>query len=174
MDLLKRVEDQVGSLEVWPTYILLHVFVDKLNDDRLKKVSAFLYGNGVDEKTAADFFITCSYEGANPQRICDAVCHWYSTWEEQPFQEHLAMYYNVREGSLMWLNGSELDQDEVVEPKVSVPELGVECMKNINPEAWSTLKCAIDELFCDEEEDVDILDEETGEWRNVQESQEIM
>jgi hypothetical protein len=182
MDVLNQVEKHVGPFDIWPTYILMYIFVDKPNDDTLKKVSAFLYGNGIDKEAAAEFFATCNPEGA-PHRICDAVCHWYSTWEQHPRVKHLAMYYNVREGSLMWINGNEIDQDEVVEPKVSVVDLGVEGMKNINPESWSLLKCAIAELRgveeevfsgSDEEEDVDILDEETGEWRNVQESQEFM
>jgi hypothetical protein len=30
-----------------------------------------------------------------------------------------------------------------VEPKVSVVDLGVERMKNKNPQSWSSLKCAI-------------------------------
>jgi hypothetical protein len=34
MDVLKRVENQVGHLEIWPTYILLHMFVDKPNDEQ--------------------------------------------------------------------------------------------------------------------------------------------
>jgi hypothetical protein len=59
MDVLKQVGDQVGPLEVWPTYILLHMFVDKLNDAMLK-VSAFVYGNGVDEETAGELFATCN------------------------------------------------------------------------------------------------------------------
>jgi hypothetical protein len=170
MDLLKEVEDQVGSHEAWPTYILLHIFVDMPNDDTLKKVCAFLYGNDVHQKTATDFLTTCRPKGANPQRIHDAVRHWYSTWEGQPDVEHLAMYYNVYERSIMWINGDNLDLGGVVEPWVSVPEIGVECMKYIDPEAWSSLKSAIEELFRDEGEDVDILDEGTGVWRNVRES----
>jgi hypothetical protein len=32
----------------------------------------------------------------------------------------------------------------MMEPKVSVVDLGVERMKNINPESWSSLKFAIE------------------------------
>jgi hypothetical protein len=141
MDLLKRVQDLVGSFEVWPTYILRNIFVDRPNDDIYKTVCAFLKGNGVDQKTAADFLFTVSSEGTNPQRISDAMWYWYSTLEQQPG----AMYYNVREGGFMCVNGSE-----VVEPKVSVVEIGVECMEHTNPRAWSLLKLAIKELVCDE------------------------
>jgi hypothetical protein len=46
----------------------------------------------------------------------------------------------------MWLNGKEREQAEEVEPKVTVPEMGVECMKSVNPVMWSTLKYAIQEI----------------------------
>jgi hypothetical protein len=83
----------------------------------------------------------------------------------------------------MRLNGNELDQADAVEPTVSVMDLGVECMKNINPESWSSLKFAMEVVReveeegvfsgSDEDDDVDILDE-TGEWHNVQQSQQFM
>jgi hypothetical protein len=63
-----------------------------------------------------------------------------------------------------------------VEPKVTVPEMGVECMKTVNPVMWSSLKNIIREIREEEmsdEGDVDVLDDETGEWYRVQESQEF-
>jgi hypothetical protein len=78
----------------------------------------------------------------------------------------------------MWLNGKELDQAEMVGPKVSVVDLGVERMKNKNP-VVVLIKVAIDavrgveEVFSGSDEDVNILVEETGEWHNVQESQQF-
>jgi hypothetical protein len=131
------------------------MFVNKPNDDTVKEVSAFLYGNGVDKETAAELFATRNSEGAL-HWIREAVCRWYSTWERYPRRKHLALYYNTRKGSLMWLNGKKLDQAEVVEPNVPFLELGVECkninpevwglkrMKDLYPESWPKLKCAID------------------------------
>jgi hypothetical protein len=75
----------------------------------------------------------------------------------------------------MWLNGKEREQAEEVEPKVTVPEMGVECMKSMNAVMWSSLKTTIQEIREEEmsdEGDVEVLDDETGEWYKVQQSQE--
>jgi hypothetical protein len=49
MKLLETVETLLGTFDVWPSYILQHIFNDHpspVASDRLK-VIAFFYGNGV-------------------------------------------------------------------------------------------------------------------------------
>jgi hypothetical protein len=85
-------------------HIYYYMFVDKPNDGTLMKVAAYLYWNGVDKEAAAECFATCNTEGA-PHRICEAVYRRYSTWEQHPRWKNLAQYYNIRKGSLIWVNG---------------------------------------------------------------------
>jgi hypothetical protein len=105
-------------------------------------VSAFLFGNGVETSFAAACYAAFNIRG-NTLEIIETVYDWYFKWEKRTREEHLASYYNMCTCSVTWINGKELDKEEEVESKVSVPEMGVECMKSINPEKWSTLKRAI-------------------------------
>ena len=47
MDPLKTVEDILGDVESWPTYIVFNLFVVETNTISVKKVAAFMYGNAV-------------------------------------------------------------------------------------------------------------------------------
>jgi hypothetical protein len=176
MNSLSKIEQQVGPVGLWPTYILLHVFVDKSSDVTLKKMAAFFCGNGVDKQSAMDLVANYNTAGT-PHMICDAIDYWYITWERHPRRYHLAHYYNMGNGKVMWLNGKDQDQMEFVEPEVEVPQIGVDCMKDVNHEIWCSLKCAIqaareeyDGMDIDDD-DVDIFDEKLGQWINASERQ---
>jgi len=40
----------------------------------------------------------------------------YSTWQTNIEGLHMAKYYNVREGNILWINGKSHSQSEIVEP----------------------------------------------------------
>jgi hypothetical protein len=163
-----HVEKQVGQVEFWPSYVLLHLFVDLPDDVTMRSVN-FFFGNGVEKSCAASWYAACNTQGKT-HKIIEAVCDCHFKWEHIR-EEHLASYYNMRTCSLTWINGKELDKEEEVEPKVSVPEIVVECLKTINPEKWSTLKRAIrrargerEECNSDDESVLEIDDESQGGW----------
>jgi len=47
MDPLRAVEDIVGDVDSWPTYIICDLFVTEPNTISVKHVADFMYGNGV-------------------------------------------------------------------------------------------------------------------------------
>jgi hypothetical protein len=168
MDVLRKVEDKLGSIEEWPTYVLLNMFVYVPDHNSVKKVSSFFYGNRVDRKLAAECYAKCNAAGS-PDIITDAVFQWYFTWQQQKNLTYF--YYNMRTGKFMRISGKE-DEDL---KSLKVPEKGVECMKSIDRDTWISLKRAIQLALGekpltpsdDEVGDVLIYDERKGEWRMV-------
>jgi len=56
MDHLKAVEDMLGDVETWPSYVIYNMFIVEPNTISVKKIAAFMYGNGVPvEKAIACF-----------------------------------------------------------------------------------------------------------------------
>ena len=55
MDPLKTVEDILGDVESWPTYII-YMFLVEPNTISIKKVAAFMYGNAVPVTNAINCF----------------------------------------------------------------------------------------------------------------------
>jgi hypothetical protein len=53
MSTMKWVEEIVGGVESWPTYMILNMFVCPPTEHSMKKVAAFMYGNGVPVEMAA-------------------------------------------------------------------------------------------------------------------------
>ena len=60
MDPLKAVEDFLGDVESWPTYVIYNIFVEKPNTSSVKKVATFMYGNGVTIERAVQCFNACN------------------------------------------------------------------------------------------------------------------
>src|SRR5215510_11388328 len=92
---VKSVEDIVGGVKEWPTYILLDLVVEHPDDRVMKDVASFLYGNGVGVEKAMDLYIACRGEQYAPI-IREALTSWYKTWDSRPFHIHIAEYYNTK------------------------------------------------------------------------------
>ena len=59
MDPLRAVEDILGDVDTWPTYIIFNIFVEVPDPSSVKKVAAFIYGNGVPLDVAVGCFNAC-------------------------------------------------------------------------------------------------------------------
>src|SRR5215471_18551816 len=97
-----EVQELIGSVECWPTYILLHMFFEEPTTRVKQNVCAFMYGNRVPVYTAAYCYAMCrgtKYE----DEIVIAVSALYKTWDERPWGKHLAEYYNTRDKRVYWL-----------------------------------------------------------------------
>jgi len=78
MDPLRAVEDILGNVESWSTYIGYNMLVVAPNTINVKKVAAFMYGNGVPVERAIDCFNTCM--GLDSYYVSCAMNNWYSIW----------------------------------------------------------------------------------------------
>jgi len=54
---MRAVGDVLGDVESWPTNAIYNMFVTEHNTISVKKVAAFMYGNGVPIEKAVDCFM---------------------------------------------------------------------------------------------------------------------
>jgi hypothetical protein len=73
MSPLDRVEQRLGPINTWPTYIIRFLFVDNPTPIIMKKLTAFMVGNGADVNIAADLYLLCNDEWH--ARIKDDMYH---------------------------------------------------------------------------------------------------
>ena len=79
MNPLEAVEDILGNVETWHSYVLFNIFVEIPCPQSIKKVAAFMCGNGVPRDIAVDCFTACS--GKNQSLITQTMSKWYSIWD---------------------------------------------------------------------------------------------
>jgi hypothetical protein len=60
MDPLSLIEERVGDVESWPTYIIRHMFVDEPNARTVKNFATFVFGNDVPVEVAVNCFNACN------------------------------------------------------------------------------------------------------------------
>ena len=81
---LSAVEDLLGKVECWPTYVIYNMFVEEPNPITVKKVAAFMYGNDVSIEIAVQCFIVCN--GLHTSFILQTMNDWYSVRDKNPYK----------------------------------------------------------------------------------------
>ena len=114
MDPLRAVEDILGNVDTWPTYIICDLFVTEHNTISVKHFAAFMYGNGVPIEKAIECFITCIE--MDSYYVSYSMRDWYSIWDNAA---HEARYYSMASKRWMWINGNDL------QPEVTVKQYGI-------------------------------------------------
>lgn len=79
MKLLQYVEQQLGPIDICPTYFIRHLFIDDPTPNNLKKVDTFFYGYGVPKFTTSKFYGVCNV--GHESYITQSVHMWYQHWD---------------------------------------------------------------------------------------------
>jgi hypothetical protein len=90
---LGAVEDILGDVDSWPTYLIYDIFVVNRNTISVQNVAAFMYGNGVPVEKAVDCFLACI--GLDSYYVSRAMKDWYSIWDNNPYTAHFARYCSM-------------------------------------------------------------------------------
>lgn len=93
-----------------------YMFVEKPNTSSVKKVPAFMYGNGVPIERAVQCFNACNR--LNSYYVSHAMHDWQFIWDRNHYMSHIAEYYSVFQ-TLGWTSGEALDKQEAAWPEVS-------------------------------------------------------
>jgi hypothetical protein len=93
MDPLSAVEDLLGEVECWPTYVIYNMFVEELSPTSVKKIAAFMYGNSIPIENAVQCFIACN--GLNTSFVSQNMNDWYCVWDKNHYKIHKAKYYST-------------------------------------------------------------------------------
>ena len=112
MSILNFLEKKLGSLHNWPQDILRYVFYVRPSCFTTKEVSAFFNGNKIPRDIALEIFQ--EYNNPSSKRI-ELFCEKYDEWQMCEGQNHLYQYYNMSIGRMVYLNGSDHEQLELVE-----------------------------------------------------------
>ena len=126
MDPLRAVEDILGDVESWPTYIIYNMFLVEPKTISEKKVAAIMYGNAVPVTSAINSCNACMELDISSSYVSCAMKNWYSSWDKNPYKPHKAEYYSMSSKQWLWINGEALDQHEAVWPEIIVMQFGIE------------------------------------------------
>ena len=101
------------------------VFIFRTPHNRaIRLPSAFFYGNYISPSLATRLYEHCnihftSLVGVKMRKYC-------IEWQRRICTPHLSQYYDVQLRRYLWINGSSLNQREVVQPEVTVMDFGFE------------------------------------------------
>jgi len=125
MNLLQRVEQHLGKIDTWPTYILRYLSVNVPKASNVKNETVFFYGNDIPVSIASILYIACNdrYE----LRVTEYMYDLYFRWQRCICKIHMSEYYNVMLHKFIWINGKLLNQLEEFKPEVTVMEFGMDC-----------------------------------------------
>jgi hypothetical protein len=88
MDPLSVVEERVGVVETWQTYIIRHVFVDEPDARTVKTMAGFFYGNEVSLHDAVKGVNACN--GGNHRYVTEKMYEWYYVWRFHTNRRHMS------------------------------------------------------------------------------------
>jgi hypothetical protein len=117
MYLLAVFESRLGSIDIWPSYILRFPFVDTPNSATVRRVAGFFYGNGIECSLAVEFFGLCSQNAG--AAVAEQIHRLKQHWQVRPWTYRKIEYYSMRLRKHLYLNGERCRLQE--ERVVSVP-----------------------------------------------------
>jgi hypothetical protein len=107
MYLLQSVEQKLGLIDTWPTYIIQYPFVDVPSAHIVKVLSAFFFGNDVPVYIVTQLYRTCNYtcniHATN--YMYQLYLHWQPCMNvPSVYKFHMLQYYMLIRKHF-WING---------------------------------------------------------------------
>lgn len=103
MFLLSFLEEQLGTINSWPTYVLKLLFTEELNTVGIASLAAFFFGNAIPLNAALAFCLCCNYD--DPAIIQRMMTLCYEDWHTAPNSTWLVIYYNMKDKRQRFING---------------------------------------------------------------------
>ena len=93
MNPLQAVVDLLVDVDSWPIYVIYNIFVDVPYPSSVKKVAAFIYGNGF----PIDIGVKCfnAFNGELSSFVSHAMDTWYAIWDKNLYTKLKAEYYSM-------------------------------------------------------------------------------
>jgi hypothetical protein len=122
MNALQAVEEKLGPISKWPSYIVHHMTYTKpIDDTTMKFITAFFYGNGIEAKKAWKCYSMLN----NPDEavIREGVRHYYKAVIREGVQRYYnkwanlevttVLYFNMSSNKLVRINGDIGDEIDI-------------------------------------------------------------
>ena len=126
---LRVVEQRLGIVDTWPSSIIWFLFLERPTHRAIRLLSAFFYGNYISPSLATRLYELCNIHFTS--RVGGKMRNYYIEWQRRRCTPHLSQYYDIHLRKYLWINGSSLNQTEVVQPEVTVMDFGIDtCFPN--------------------------------------------
>jgi hypothetical protein len=107
MLLLPFLEETLGAIALWPTYVLRLLFVDASSLLGVMSLAAFFYGNAIPMNDAILFYLTChGYDDVS--FITASLNYVYDEWNESSDRPMTVLYFSMQERLYRFVNGPVL------------------------------------------------------------------
>jgi len=123
MNILECMQRHIGSIEYWPSDILVFLFCCPPNESRLRAIANFCYGNDVPLTIASDFYYFCN--AASTPFDHETLDHYYSYFQCHLYKHHMGRYYNMAAGKFMFINGKCLNKTDEASPQPPEQDFGI-------------------------------------------------
>jgi hypothetical protein len=121
---LRVVEQCLGIVDTWPSSIIWFLFLERPTHRAIKLLSAFFYGSYTPPSLATKLYELCNIHFTS--LVGGKMRNYYIDWQGRGCTPHLSQYYDIQLRRFLWINGSSLNQREVVQPEVTVMDFGFE------------------------------------------------
>ena len=118
MDQLAVVKAHLGIVDIWPSYILRHMFLLEPNSHAMKKVAAFMYGKSVRLCDALSCYNACN--GRHLNRLESVLKPSYLAWDREENRTNIQPYYCMSMKCHASINWKAREQYKAVKPIDSV------------------------------------------------------
>jgi len=95
MSLLQAIEDHLGSIDTWPSYIIQYLFVDTPTPRVVEELTAFFIGNCVPKALVYRLYHACNPTATN-DHVRQLFYMRYSIWQTSKTVRRMSSYYDVR------------------------------------------------------------------------------
>jgi len=126
MDTVKAVEDVLGDIDTWPSYVIYNMSLIETNAITVKKVASFRCRNAAHVISALNYFNACMELDSSSSYVSSAMKKWYYTCDKNSYIPHKAENYSMSSKQWLWINGDALYQYEAVWPEIKVMQFGIE------------------------------------------------
>ena len=121
MDPLSTIEDIIGNIDTWPTYVIHDMFVETPSIKIVKTVAAFMCGNGIPCELAIDCLNACN--GLKKSAVAAFINQYYAEWDSLPYRTHGTQYWFIFYKRWQWTNGEPVHLLQAMFP---VNKFGIE------------------------------------------------
>ena len=72
------VEHRLGTIETWPSYVIRYLFLNCTRPLKIKKMTAFFYGNGITLSLAIRLYQICTDKYTS--HVANTISNLYLKW----------------------------------------------------------------------------------------------
>ena len=113
MSILNRIEAKIGSVQNWPQDILRYLFyIRRPTYFMIVEIIRFLFGNKISRQDALELFDVYSNLSSQCEELLNVN---YDIWSTNERQTHVATYYDMIIGRIVYINGSAHNHLELVD-----------------------------------------------------------